>query len=96
MVKCEKIINLWERDNYDENSITKITVKVGKRAFNNEEMVKRVARFYQSVPFYRSTPLASLKNFAQSNQIGALYIKDEAHRSGITTANYGRFKLSDT
>ncbi|MCI1975365.1 MAG: hypothetical protein LKJ51_05545 [Limosilactobacillus sp.] len=53
--------------------LLKSPFEIGKCGFNKKEMVKQVARFYQSVPFYRSTPLPSLKNYAQSNQIGALY-----------------------
>lgn len=53
---------------------------IGKRDFNDSSLVKRVAQFYQSVPFYHPTPLVSLTDYASNNDISALYIKDESKR----------------
>ncbi|WP_318531300.1 diaminopropionate ammonia-lyase [Levilactobacillus suantsaiihabitans] len=52
----------------------------GERAFNDSGVVKQVAQFYQSVPFYRPTPLTRLANYARNQHIGSLLVKDESQR----------------
>ncbi len=39
--------------------------------------------YHKSLSIYRPTPLISLPNLAASYNVGAIYIKDEAHRFGL-------------
>lgn len=48
--------------------------------FTSAAMVDRVARFYHSVPAYQATPLVQLHHYANANQLGNLFIKDESQR----------------
>ena len=50
-----------------EIKLIKSPFKIGNHPFNDAEIVKQVANFYQSVPFYQPTP-------------GSLYVKDESQR----------------
>lgn len=60
--------------------LIKSPFKIGNRQFNNAKLVKQVASFYRSVPFYQPTPLVKLSHYASDNQIGNMYIKDESYR----------------
>ena len=44
--------------------------------FPEDELIDIATDFYHSVPFYRSTPLTKLLNFASKYQLGTVYIKD--------------------
>ncbi|WP_224758352.1 hypothetical protein [Limosilactobacillus vaginalis] len=59
-----------------EIKLIKSPFKIGNHPFNDAEIVKQVANFYQSVPFYQPTPLINLKQYAN----GSLYVKDESQR----------------
>ncbi|MCC4435471.1 diaminopropionate ammonia-lyase [Limosilactobacillus reuteri] len=50
------------------------------KEFPNDPLINIATNFYQSVPFYRPTPLVELKHFAHKNNLGKVYIKDEAQR----------------
>ena len=63
-----------------EIKLIKSPFKIGNHPFNDAEIVKQVANFYQSVPFYQPTPLINLKQYAKKNNIGSLYVKDESQR----------------
>lgn len=60
--------------------LLKSPFKTEKRTFNDSQIVKRVVKFYQSVPFYQPTPLVELKQYANDHHIGKLYVKNEAQR----------------
>lgn len=57
-----------------EIKLIKSPFKIGNHPFNDAEIVKQVANFYQSVPFYQPTPLINLKQYAKKNNIGSLYV----------------------
>lgn len=42
-------------------------------------------RFHQTLAAYARTPLVSLKNYAEKNGIGELYVKDESARFGLNS-----------
>ena len=63
-----------------EIKLIKSPFKISNHPFNDAEIVKQVANFYQSVPFYQPTPLINLKQYAKKNNIGSLYVKDESQR----------------
>lgn len=63
-----------------EIQLIKSPFEIGNHPFNDAEIVKQVANFYQSVPFYQPTPLINLKQYAKKNNIGGLYVKDESQR----------------
>lgn len=53
---------------------------IGGKIFDSSALVKRVAQFYHSVPFYEPTPLTKLVNYAKDYNIDGLYVKDESQR----------------
>lgn len=52
-----------------EIKLIKSPFKIGNHPFNDAEIVKQVANFYQSVPFYQPTPLINLKQYAKKNNM---------------------------
>ena len=42
-------------------------------------------RFHQTLKAYERTPLVALKNYAERNGIGELYVKDESARFGLNS-----------
>lgn len=53
---------------------------LANKQFPTYPLIDIATHFYQSVPFYQPTPLTELPTFARNNKLGAVYVKDEAHR----------------
>jgi len=53
--------------------------------FFGTQQMEAVRLFHTSIPAYRPTPLASLKNLANYLGVGGIYVKDEAHRFGLNS-----------
>ena len=47
------------------------------------EIAEKVRSFHSTFPMYRPTPLAVLPDTAKALGLGAVYVKDEAHRFGL-------------
>lgn len=53
------------------------------RAFLNIEDGRQVLAYHKSFPEYTETPLADLRNLAESLGIKGMYVKDESYRFGL-------------
>ena len=48
-----------------------------------EQDVRNALRFHRSIPFYRETPLVSLRHAAREHRVDSILVKDESPRFGL-------------